>query len=479
MNNNRIKKYIGFCLLCLVFTSCSVPKLISKSEDKSLPERYQNTSDTTNTAQINWKAFFTDPYLIALIDTALVNNQELNITLQEISIAKNEIRARKGEYLPFVNIGAAASLDKVGRYTRLGALEATTDIEPGRDFPEPLPDFLLGASASWEVDIWHKLRNAKKSATFRYLSTVEGKNFMVTNLVAEIANSYFELLALDNQLSIIQENIEIQKKALEIVRLQKQAARVTELAVRKFEAEVLKNRSLQFFYQQKITETENKINFLIGQFPQPVLRSSQKFTDMMPKKLAEGVPSQLLQNRPDILQSELELSAAKLDVSVAKAQFYPSLDITAGLGLNAFNTKFILKSPESLLYSLAGELMGPLINRNAIKANYFNANSKQIQAVFNYQRTVLNAYVEVANQLANIENLEKSYDLQSQQVEALTESISISTNLFKSARANYIEVLLTQRDALESKIELIETKKMQMNAFVNMYQALGGGWKQQ
>ncbi|MNQ70543.1 Outer membrane protein OprM precursor [compost metagenome] len=172
----------------------------------------------------------------------------------------------------------------------------------------------------------------------------------------------------------------------------------------------------------------------------------------------------------------MELIAAKLDVKSAKAKFYPSLGISAGIGYEAFNAKYLLTSPESLLYSLAGDLVAPLINRNAIKASYITANAKQIQAVYNYERTLVNAYMEVANQLSKIQNTAQSYDLKSKQVQALNESIQISNNLFSSARADYMEVLLTQKDALESKFELIETKKQQMNAFVNVYRALGGGW---
>jgi outer membrane protein TolC len=126
---------------------------------------------------------------------------------------------------------------------------------------------------------------------------------------------------------------------------------------------------------------------------------------------------------------------------------------------------------------LAGDLVAPLINRNAIKANFYSASAKQVQAVYNYERSILRAHIEVVNQLSNIGNLKKSYDLKNKQVEALTQSIDISTTLFKSARADYMEVLLTQRDALDSKMELVETKKQQMNAMVNMYQALGGGWR--
>ncbi|WPP51678.1 TolC family protein [Catalinimonas niigatensis] len=469
---------LGAACITLMVAACKTPALVEKSVNRDVPARYNDAQDTTNTANIVWKDYFTDPYLNALIDTALSNNQELNITLQEIEITRNEVRVRKGEYLPFVDLRAGAGVEKPGRYTVMGATEATTDIEPGKEMPDPIQDYVLGAFAHWEVDIWHKLRNARQAAAERYLATVEGKNFMVTNLVSEIANAYYELLALDNQLDIVRQNIEIQSNALEIVRLQKEATRVTELAVRRFEAQVYKTRSLQFDIQQEITETENWINFLVGRFPQPVDRSSQNFSELVPKRIQAGIPSQLLENRPDIQQAELELAAARLDVKVAKANFYPSLDISAGVGLQAFNPSFLVKTPESMLYSLAGDLAAPLINRNAIKATYYSANARQIQAVYDYERTVLNAYMEVANQLAKINNLENSYDLKAQQVQALNESIEISNDLFRSARADYMEVLMTQRDALESKFELIETKRQQMNAMVNIYQALGGGWNE-
>ena len=462
--------------IIFIFSSCSVPFLGRKTENRMLPSAYNSSQDSLNTAKTKWKDFFTDPNLIALIDTALKNNQDLNITLQEINVARNEVRGRKAAYLPFVGLGAAAGADKVGQYTSQGASDAVNDITPGKKVPVTLPDYLIGVNASWEIDIWKKLRNYKNAAVHRYLSSVEGKNFMVTHLIAELANSYYELMAFDNQLDLLKKNIEIQQNALEIVKLEKESAKVTELAVRKFEAEVLKNQSRQFYIMQQITEMENKINFLIGRFPQPISRNSSAFTDLVPASIHAGIPSQLLVNRPDIKQAEQQLLAAKLDVKVTKAEFYPSLLITAGVGYQAFNPQYLITTPQSLIYALAGQLMAPLINRNAIKANYYTANSKQIQAVYNYERAILNAHIEVANQLSNIRNLESSFDLKSKQVKALTQSTAISIGLFKSARADYMEVLLTQRDALESKFELIETKKQQLNAMVNIYQALGGGW---
>lgn len=476
MTSYRISKYLVICCIGLTAACTVPPSMTPRKERRNTPATYNGSQDSTNTAKIKWREFFTDPYLAALIDTALSNNQELNIVLQEINIARNEVRARKGEYLPFLSLDGVAGMEKVARYTRPGSVEVNSEIAPGEEFPDPLPDFLVAANFSWQVDIWKKLRNARKSAMLRYLATTEGKNFMVTHLIAEIAISYYELMALDNQMDILRKNIEIQQNALEIVKLEKLAAKVTELAVRRFEAEVLKNQSRIYHLQQSIIETENKINFLVGRFPQPIPRNSASFIDLIPAPIQAGIPSQLLQNRPDIRQAELELEGSKLDVKVARANFYPSLDISAAVGLEAFKAGYLFSKPQSVLYGLAGGLMAPVVNRNAIKAYYYSANAKQQQAVYNYERTILNAYIEVANQLSNIVNMRNSYDLRSQQVQALTQSIDISTRLFKSARADYMEVLLTQRDALESKFELIETKMQQMHAVVNIYQALGGGW---
>lgn len=474
---NNTFKYILLLGLTLNLTGCKTPLLVQKTENKEVPLSYNNSKDTLNTATLKWNEYFKDAYLDSLINTALSNNQELNITLQEIDIAKNEIRARKGEYLPFVGLKGGAGVEKVGRYTSQGANDANTEIKPGIETPEPLQDYGIKAYATWELDIWNKLHNAKKASVSKYLATVEGKNFMVTNLIAEIANSYYELLALDSQLSIVQQNIGLQNNALKIVKFQKEATRVTELAVKRFEAQVFNTKSLEFGIQQQIVETENRINFLVGRFPQHVQRSSENFTDLVPNAISAGIPAQLLENRPDVKQAEMDLAAAKLDIKVAKSRFFPSVGISAGIGLNAFDAKYLFKTPESLLYSLTGDLVAPLINRNAIKASYYSANAKQIQAVYNYEKTILNAYIEVSNQLAKMDNMAKIYDLKSKQVEALNTSISISNDLFLSARADYMEVLLTQRDALESKFDLVETKLQQMNAMVNIYHALGGGWK--
>ena len=475
----KLYQYSAVAALCLAVAGCKAPAAETATTSAPVPEAFgmAKAQDTTNTSTVKWNEFFKDQNLVDLIDVALKNNQELNMTLQEIEIAKNDIRVRKGLLLPTVGVRAGAGVEKVGRYTSQGAGDASTEIKPGVETPDPLGDFTIAAYANWEVDIWKKLRNSKKAAVNRYLATVEGKNFVVTNLIAEIADSYYELLALDTQLDIVKQTITLQTNALEIVKIQKQAARATELGVKKFEAEVLTSRSLEFDILQQIKENENKINFLLGRYPQEIKRTNANFLTLLPASVSSGIPSQLLMNRPDVKQAELELVAAKLDVKVARAEFYPSLDISAAFGVQAFKPSYLFTFPESILYSLAGDLAAPLINRNAIKAEFSSANARQLQALYNYDKTILNAYLEVSNQLSKIDNLQKSYDLKSQQVDALNTSIDVSNDLFKSARVDYFEVLMTQRDALESKLELIDTKKEQLNAAVHVYRDLGGGWK--
>ncbi|WP_395745782.1 TolC family protein [Prosthecobacter sp.] len=427
---------------------------------------------------IGWKEYFKDPNLTSLISTALSNNMELNILIQEIKAAQADVTRTKGAYLPFVTAGTSAGLDKIGRHTAAGAAEdnIANEIAAGQKIPTNTPNYTLGANFDWELDIWRKLRNERDAAILRYLGTQEGRNFMVTSIVAEIAQTYYELIAFDNQLSILKAMIENQKSALEAVKLQKANARVTELAVRRFEAEVLKNQSRLFKIQQQIVVAENRLNYLAGRYPQRVKRKSDGFDKLMLTNVNTGLPVELLRNRPDVRRAELELAASGLDVKAAAAQFYPSLSIAGALGLQSFSLQSSFTMPASLAYSAAANLMAPLINRSAIKANFQGASARQIAAIYTYQQTVLKAYIETVNQLAQIRNYGQSYNLKSQQVAALSDSITIAGQLFFNARAEYTEVLFTQRDALESKMDLVELKQEQLSAFVKAYKALGGGY---
>ncbi|MBP2618868.1 TolC family protein [Chryseobacterium jejuense] len=482
MENSKTKNIITAIALSLVLASCKAPMatVIKDEVKENIPQNFNQEEQqdaNSNSGTTPWRQFFTDPNLVSLIETALKNNQELMITLQEIEIAKSGVLAKKGRLTPTVSAGIGAGLKKAGRYTSEGAGDATTQIEPGREMPDPLGNFEGGLMANWEIDIWKKLRTEKESAVAHYLSTVEGKNFVLSNLIEEVADNYYELLALDNQLDIIQQYIKLQQRALEISKIQKEAAAATELAVKKFEAELAKSKASEYTIRQQITEKENEINALLGRYPQPIVRAKENFMSTMPPTVYTGIPSQLLANRPDIKQAELELKASKLDVEAARKEFYPSLEISATLGLEAFKPSYLVKMPESIAYNLVGELAGPLINKSAIKANFQTADAKQVQALYEYDKTILNAYLDVANLMSKIKNIDQYYQLKSQETKALDQSIDIANQLFRNSRADYLEVLLNQRDALDAKMELIEAKQKQLSTVVDIYKSLGGGWK--
>jgi len=477
MKSNTKKIVVVLAISSLILSSCKTKEKIASKETKNLPSRYKENNDSTNSASLTWRDYFTDKNLLQLIDSGLKNNIDVLMTLQKIEIARNDLRLSKGAMLPTVSTNFSYLQRKFGYYTMDDAGNRVTEIRPGELIPNQLPDYFVGLQTNWEVDVWGKLRNKKKAAFSRYLSTLEGTNLVYTNLVSEIANSYYELLALDVELDIIKETIRLQQDALEIVKVQKSSGVTNELAIKQFEAQVLNSQSLEFEIKQKVSEFENKINFLLGRFSQPIIRDKSVFSDQLPIQVKAGIPSQLLQNRPDIKKAEYELMAAKQNVKSAKAAFYPSFNITGTLGFQAFNTAFLFASPKSLAYNLLGSLVTPLINRSAIKTQFKNAKANQLEALYNYQKTILNGYVEVSNELSNIKNLENIHALKTDEVKALTTSIEICNDLFKSGRATYFEVLMTQRAALQSQIELITTKKKQYNATINIYKALGGGWK--
>ncbi len=473
-----IAKQVLACACAAALLAACAPRTELNEAALQLPASYTSATaaDTTVIADQPWNAFFTDPYLVALIDTALRNNRELLILDREVQQLLFEANARKGEYLPSVGIGAGGELDKVGRFTRNGAVEHGLELAPELEFPEPFSDLGFGAVASWEVDVWNRLRNARRAAMKRYLGGIEGRNFAVTQLVAEVAEVYFELISLDNQLAIVEQNMVVQANALEAVQLQKDAARVSQLAVNRFEAQLLNTRARSFALRQQITEAENRLRFLTGQPSGQVQRDPSALLVDPQEVVAMGIPVQLLERRPDIRQAERELEATAFDVASARAAFYPSLGVRANLGYAAFSPSYLIR-PESMAFNLAGDLMAPLVNRKALKSALGVASARQQQAVLNYEQTLLEAYLEVENSLARMSNMGEAYSAKSEEVNVLGASVSVSVNLFNSARADYAEVLLTQREALEARMEAVELRRSQHLARVALYRALGGGWK--
>ena len=474
---NTAAAVIACGIMLLVLPGCGIPKLSFAKPAPPLPGDFNGAASSDNTSYVGTSEFFNDPRLTGLINQALWGNQQLRILSQDIAIANNEVLKRRGAYFPFVTFGAGASLDKLSTYTPLGSDLSQITSPLGQPFPNPLPDFLVAADVTWQIDIWRQLRNARDSAGLRYLGTVDGWNYVVTRLVADISENYYKLMALDKQLETLDRTIALQEQSLQIAKSQKEGARGTELAVQRFQAEVRKNQSEKLIVYQEIIETENRINFLAGRFPQAVERDSNGFIDLNLYMLNVGVPAQLLLNRPDIRQAERELQAAGLDVRVARANFFPRLTITSGVGYESFNAKYLFFTPESLIYSVAGGLVAPLVNKRAIQADYLNANARQLQAVYEYQRTTLNAFTEVVNRVSKVQNYSRSIELKKQQLASLESAVDVASKLFQNARVEYMDVLFAQRDRNDARIVLIDTKREQLSAIVNAYQALGGGWR--
>jgi outer membrane protein, multidrug efflux system len=429
--------YIVFLLLTI--SSCKTLNTNLSIKENKIPTSFNISTDTTTVADINWRQYFADTLLVKLIDTALVSNFDLQIALQRMQIARAGVRFSTGELFPKVDANISVGSTRYGKYTESGQGNATTPYpdDPNRIIPNPVNDFLVGFTTTWEIDIWGKLRNQRKASISNYLVSIEGKNLVVSNLVSDIAIAYYELIALDNELEILQQTIQKQQEALDIVKFQKETGKTNELAVQQFQATLLNSKALEKETLQQITETENKINFLLGRFPQSIQRKKEILFDEIPKQISSGIPSQLLSHRPDIREAEFQVAASKYDLKAAKAAFFPNINLSAALGFQAFNPQFLFSAPASIGYSALGGLIAPLINMNSLKSQFNTAKANQLSAMYNYQKTILNGYVEVVNELSNIQNLQNINSIRKEQNAVLTASVETSTELYKTAKANY------------------------------------------
>jgi len=385
------------------------------------------------------------------------------------------VKERQSEYLPKVGLGFGASYIHPSDYTTEGVLDKITERH---FFKYPDYNLNLGPALTWEVDIWRRLRNAKDAARLRMVAQYEVRNFLISRLVTEIARNYYELMALDTSLKIIDANIGIQEAAFLKMQALKRYAKTNQLAVNRFEAQLNKTKSQRYQTSQSIVEKENFLKFLSGIYDEaPIARHSDQFMTLPVHELQTGVPSQLLQNRADIRQAEALIKAAKLNLKSVKAELYPNLTIAAGSGFSGFDPRLMFHAPQSLFYNAMGGFSVPLINRRAIIARIQIADAAQTQAVLTYEQTLLKAYTDVLNQVSNIRNMQQAFDKKKREVVLLEESIATANMLFKYAKATYIEVLLVQEEKLNAEKELVEVKMELVGSKVALYRALGGGWR--
>ena len=467
---SKLYYVITILVILMSIVACKTPQATMPQDTlkDSLPTLSKDSSITISPA---WREFFQDPMLQKLIETALQNNQDLKITLQELAIAKSAITAKQAALLPSVTANIGAGVSKVGRYTAEGAGNVGTEITPGHKIPTVIPDLAPSLQVDWTIDLWNKLNSGKKAAVERYLASEAGQRAIKSQLVADVAENYYLLLALDYKLSVMQQYISLQKDAVRIAQIQKEADAETQLAVEKFEAELAKAQADEFLLRQSIVETENNLNLLLGRFPQTIQRTKVDFLQLPMPTTAHSLSTQLLLQRPDVIQAEHQLKAAKWDVETARKEFLPSFNISAAIGLNAFNPKYLFKLPESLVFNALGGLTAPLINKKAIQANFAQADALQIEALYNYDKTLLTAFIETSTLQSKISNIKLLQQFKQKQNDALIRAVSAAQKLYLNNRATYLEVIDSERGQLDCKMELIDAKSQQLSTLIEMYSA--------
>ncbi|WP_400191771.1 efflux transporter outer membrane subunit [Hymenobacter sp. B81] len=462
---------------------CKVLEPTPPRAGAALPASYGAAApaDSATVAARPWREFFADPALVGLIDTALQRNYDLRMAVQRVEQARSQLLSARGALLPTVSGAAAAGADRWGDYTLNGVGNYDTNLSPnieGRQrIPTPVtPDYFLGLRSSWEIDLWGKLRQRRRAAAARLLASEQGRQLVTTALVAEVGRLYYELLALDNELAVLGRNTQLQSRALEIVRVQKLGGRATELAVQQFTAQLRRTQGLEFQARQRVVQTENQLNQLLGRYPQRVARGAGIREQSLPDSVAAGVPAQLLLRRPDIRRAELELAATHADVSAARAAFLPSLTITPYVGLNAYRAS-VLFQPESIAFGVLAGLTAPVFNRSQLKAEYGRATAADQEALLAYQKTLQTGFVEVHTNLRGLANYRRAYARKQEETAALNRAVAVANDLYLTGYASYLEVITAQRGALDAELEATNLRKEQFLQLIELYRALGGGWE--
>lgn len=468
----QLKDYtICFFSILVLASSCKVADAPDMPDSPQLPQAFRTEGDSISSADIVWREYFNDPYLLNLIDTALKNNFDLKTAVQRIEVARVQYDQRHGAMLPSVDaryrLRSGDLYDNLFRGTIYG----------DRNVVRQTRNHFLGFVSTWEADLWGKLKSRKKAAYARFMASEKARQLIVTSIVSEVAGMYYELLGLDKELETIEKNIEFQQIALELIEIQKIGGRATELAVQQFEAQLLRTKSLRYEKRQSINEVENQLNLLLGRYPQLIARGESILEQELPEIVSAGLPSELLLRRPDIRQAELELVAAKADVEAARAEFLPSLTLTPYLGLHTRSIPSLFTTPESLVLGMLGGVTAPIFQQNQIQGQYDQSIAENLAAYYDYQQKIQTAYQEVLTNLQRLENLQQAYELRDQEAEVLLNAVNTSNDLFAAGYATYLEVITAQNRVLEAELSKTTTRKETFQALVNLYRALGGGWQ--
>jgi len=470
-----MKKYIttySVSLLLILITSCKISKDIETPKD-ALPENYRDvtTTDTTSIADLDYKSFFTEPTLQALISNAVAKNNDLLVAQKNIEVAQLQYRQTKWNNVPNINVNVGATSTNPSQNS-LNGISLSSFLGQNH-----IDDFTASAGLSWEADIWGKIKNRKRSALAQYLQTEEAKKALQTTIVSTVAKGFYNLLMLDAQLEIAKKNVELNERTLTIINLQYDAGQVTSLAKQQAEAQRLVAAQLVPQLEQNIAIQENALSILAGSFPQAVERKVVLNNIASGNNLSAGVPSSLVSRRPDVKAAELAIMDANAKTGIAYGSLYPSLVISATGGVNAFEASKWFNIPASLFGIVGGSVLQPLLNGKRLRTDYEVAKVQREKAVISFRQQVLVAVGEVSNSLIKIEKLETSYGIAATRVSTLQTAVGNADLLFQNGMANYLEVITAQGNLLQSELELVAQKKSRLEADVELYRSLGGGWR--
>lgn len=463
MKKNRIYKLILVPAVLLSLQSCFVTKDYTRPE--VVEAEYFRTdeipTDSLTIADLSWRELFTDPFLVDYIEEGLTNNIDIRIALQQILAAQAYMKQGNAGYFPSLNLGAQAIHQETSKNSQLGG--------------GALNQFQLSADLSWEADIWGKIRSNDRATQAAYLQSIAAHKAVKTELIANIASVYYQLLALDEQMRITLETIETRESSLETTNALKQAGSVTEVGVQQTEAQLYRAQAVLLDIENNIHILENTLSILLGESPQHLERSSLA-EQQINTELKIGVPAQLLSNRPDVIAAEYDLINAFELTNVARSNFYPSLRLTASGGLQSLEFKDFF-SANALFASVIGSLTQPIFNRRQIRTQYEVSQAQQEISFLNFRWTLLNASREVSDALFSYETAVEKIEIKSNEFGAYQLATEYSQELLNNGFANYLEVLTARENALNSRLDLINAKFNRLNAIVDLYQALGGGWQ--
>lgn len=458
--------------LVIFISSCRVGKEYQQPE-LELPKQFTTVSfsDTSSIADIAWKNFFTNPDLQQLIDKGIKYNHDLLIAIKRIDIAQAKVKQAKVLQLPELDFQLAAQINRPSDNS-LNGLSIKSFL--GKSYVE---NYQALVNLSWEADIWGKIRSQKEAILAESIQTYEVAKAVQTQLVANIAQGFYNLLMLDKQLQIANKNLSLSDSFAVATRLLKNAGIVNALAVQQAESQKQSTALLIPQLEENIALQENALQVLTGQLPGSISRNAALNEFPVTENLSAGLPASMVSRRPDVRANEMALVTANAQVRVAQANMYPALNITAGGGLESFKSSNWFNIPNSLFGLAAGTIAEPIFRRRELKTQFEIAKFQREQAVIQFRQSVLQAVAEVSGALVQIDKLKQQEQIATVQVDTLHRAIFNARLLFKSDLANYLEVITAQANALQAELNLASIQRRQLGAIVELYRSLGGGWK--